>query len=83
LIALPLQLMQIHDSPIRSTCFVRAPQADATGQYRFDWEQHLVMTTGNNRLVLTDLRESEGIGLPLRIGRCEDPSIASCTSLPP
>lgn len=63
--------MQIQDSPIRSTSYIRAPQADGSGQYRFDWEQHLVATTGNNRLILTDLRESEGVGLQLRIGRCQ------------
>lgn len=75
LAALPLALLQAHEAPIRALRYVRAPQADAIGTYRFDWEQHLVVSTANNRILLTDLRENESIGLPLRLGRCESLSL--------
>lgn len=77
LAALPLKLVQAHDSPVRSLTFVRAPQTDASGSYRYDWEQHLVVSVAQGRLRVVDLRDNDGVSLQLKTSRgvssmCED-----------
>jgi hypothetical protein len=60
---LPTQYLPIHTAPIRSLSFLRAPQADALGNYHLDWEQtHIISLALNGRLNYTDLRDAAGSG---------------------
>lgn len=69
LVALPLKLVQAHDSPVRCLTFARAPQTDASGSYRYDWEQHLVVSVAQGRLRVVDLRDNDGVSLQLKASR--------------